>query len=131
MLGPLHCLSVAAFIFPNAAMLSFLSSQSIFLELFVADDFGVLKSRVSSRQPRSFSFGKRIQNHWRPVRPQRMGRTQDTEDGPTRCAHTRPAGSLERPPGGPAAGTGRGGKEVLRAPRRISACAGVLRAFIG
>ncbi len=53
------------------------------------------------------------------------------EGEPTRCAHTRPAGSLERPPGGPAAGTGRGGKEVLRAPRRISACAGVLRAFIG
>jgi len=53
------------------------------------------------------------------------------EGEPTRCAHTRPAGSLERPPGGPAAGTGRGEKEVLRAPRRISACAGVLRAFIG
>jgi len=73
MLGPLHCLSVAAFIFPNAAMLSFLSSQSIFLELFVADDFGVLKSRVSSRQPRSFSFGKRTQNHFHPGRPNEIG----------------------------------------------------------
>ena len=32
------------------------------------------------------------------------------EGEPTRCAHARPAVSLEHPPGGPAAGTGRGGK---------------------
>jgi len=55
-------------------------------------NYGVLrKSRVSARQPRSFCFGKRTQNHWRPVRPHWMGRTQDTKSGPTRCAQTRPA----------------------------------------